>query len=105
MSTEEQDMQEDRQEEFNFSQHLENPTDEQLTDEERRIVDQLRRERDEYDEQADLRERVEAKMQLMAEFPGVELDVDPDEADVMGFFVEDAMSYEDAKASAYDEHN
>lgn len=39
------------------------------------------------------------------DIPGAEVEVDPDEADELGAFVEDALTEEEAKESAIDEHD
>jgi len=48
-----------------------------------------------------LRLSVEAKWKDM-DTPGYEATLDPDEADEMGAFREDALSYEDAREAAFD---
>jgi len=80
-----------------------NPDDEPLTEEEREAVEALRRQRENYDEQADLRERVEAKLQAQADNPGLEVEFDPDEAEYLGLFEETAMSFEDAWEARFDD--
>jgi len=79
------------------------PDDEPLTDDEREMVETLRRQRENYDEQADLRERVEAKLQAQADNPGLEVEFDPDEAEYLGLFEETAMSAEDAWEARFDD--
>jgi len=78
-------------------------SDEPLTDDEREAVQALRRQRENYDEQADLRERVEAKLQAQADNPGLEVEFDPDEAEYLGLFIETAMSAEDAWEARFDD--
>jgi len=82
---------------------VEHPTDEQLTEQEREAMEEAHQMRESYDEKADLRERVEAKMQLLADNPGLEVEFDPDEAEHIGLFEEDAMSFEDAWEARFDE--
>ncbi|KXU36506.1 hypothetical protein AXE65_04865 [Ventosimonas gracilis] len=77
--------------------------DEPLTEEERQTVEALRTERENYDEKADLRERVEAKLQAQADNPGLVVEFDPDEAEHLGLFEETAMSFEDAWAARFDD--
>jgi len=79
------------------------PDDEPLTEDEREVVEALRREREQYDEKADLRERIEAKMQIQAENPGLVVTFDPDEAEHLGLFEETAMSFEDAWEARFDD--
>jgi len=77
--------------------------DEPLSEDEREAVEALRREREQYDEKADLRERIEQKMQLQAENPGLVVAFDPDEAEHLGLFEETAMSFEDAWEARFDD--
>jgi len=92
-----------------FERMIDNPNlipvseDEPLTEEERETVEALRRQRENYDEQADLRERVEAKLQMQADNPGLEVEFDPDEAEYLGLFEETAMSAEDAWEARFDD--
>ena len=48
------------------------------------------------DEQT-LREIVEDKCLLLSDVPGLEVEFDPEEADMAGAFIEDALSLEDAE--------
>lgn len=47
-----------------------------------------------------LRESVEEKLAMVSANPGLEVAFDPDEAEFAGAFVEDALSAEEAMASA-----
>jgi|GEM_PF-1719634 len=77
--------------------------DEPLTEEERETVEALRCQRENYDEQADLRERVEEKLQAQADNLGLVVEFDPDEAEHLGLFEETAMSFEDAWEARFDD--
>lgn len=53
------------------------------------------------DEQT-LLETVEEKCRLLSEVPGLAVEFDPEEADMSGAFVEDALSLEDAEDAVFD---
>lgn len=54
------------------------------------------------DETTTLRESIEEKCALPS-VPGLEVEFDPEEADLCGVFVEDALSEEDAKEASMDQ--
>lgn len=49
-----------------------------------------------------LRETVKGKLQLLSDVPGIEVEFDPEEAELAGAFREDALSAEDAWEARFD---
>lgn len=49
-----------------------------------------------------LKSTTDEKIKLIGSVPGLELEFDPEEADLAGAFREDALSAEDAEAAVYD---
>lgn len=50
-----------------------------------------------------LRETVKEKLQLASDVPGLVVEFDPEEAELAGAFVEDALTDEDAWEARYDD--
>jgi len=89
--------------ELKCTELLATPDDDPLTEAEREAIEALRHQRENYDEQADLRERIEEKLQAQADNLGLVVEFDPDEAEHLGLFEETAMSFEDAWEARFDD--
>ena len=53
-------------------------------------------------EELDAIDSTEAKLELMDMVPGLKIEMDPSEADMLGAFEEDALSLEDAQEASMD---